>query len=90
MPRVRRRDLLARRGWDRAFVTVLDEAHAEDALALLGHNAGAEQGEGWHAERSPPQVRGAAPGKTEDAEACARWRRPVYALGSQSAPRPGR
>ena len=29
-------EVLARRGWDRALLTVLDEAHAEDALALLG------------------------------------------------------
>ena len=81
-------DLLARRGWDRAFVTVLDEAHAEDALALLGHDAGAEPGEGWHAERVHLELADGA-GKTEDAEACARWDGHVYALGSQFGSKAG-
>ena len=39
-------ELLARRGWDRALVTVLDEAHVEDAVALVGHQAGADVGKG--------------------------------------------
>src|ERR687895_461183 len=75
-------ELLERRGWDRAFVTVLDEASAEDALALLGHQAGAEPGDGWHAERVHAKPSSGA-GKTEDAEACARRDGFVYALGSQ-------
>jgi hypothetical protein len=78
----------ARRGWDRAFVTVLDEAHAEDAFALLGHQAGAPPADGWHAERlhlDPKSGRG----KTEDAEASARLNGYVYALGSQFGSKAG-
>jgi hypothetical protein len=30
-------DLLARRRWDRALLTVMDEAPVESALAVLGH-----------------------------------------------------
>ena len=80
--------LLERRGWDRAFLTVLDEAHAEESLALLGHQAGAEVGEGWHAERVPAKPSSGA-GKTEDAEACARRDGFVYALGSQFGSKAG-
>lgn len=81
-------DVLERRGWDRAFVTVLDEAHAEDALALLGHEAGAEPGEGWHAERIHLEP-ASGTGKTQDAEACARRDGHVYALGSQFGSKAG-
>ena len=80
--------VLERRGWDRAFVTVLDEAHAEDAFALLGHEAGAEPGEGWHAERIHLAPASGA-GKTQDAEACARRDGHVYALGSQFGSKSG-
>jgi len=80
--------LLERRGWDRAFVTVLDEASAEECIALLGHQAGAEPGDGWHAERvhARPSSGG---GKTEDAEACARRDGFVYVLGSQFGSKAG-
>jgi hypothetical protein len=69
-------------------VTVLDEAHAEDAFALLGHEAGASPGEGWHAKRLhlDPSSGG---GKTEDAEACARRDGHIYALGSQFGSKAG-
>jgi hypothetical protein len=80
--------VLPRRGWDRAFVTVLDEAPAEEAYALLGHEAGAAPGDGWHAERlhlDPSSARG----RTEDAEACARRDGRVYALGSQFGSKAG-
>ncbi len=80
--------MLERRGWDRAFVTVLDEAHAEDAFALLGHEAGADPGDGWHAERIHLDAVSGA-GKTEDAEACARRDGHVYALGSQFGSKAG-
>jgi hypothetical protein len=80
--------LLAQRGWDRAFVTVLDEAHAEGALALLGHDAGAEPGEGWHAERIHLEP-ASGTGKTQDAEACARRAGHVYMLGSQFGSKAG-
>jgi hypothetical protein len=81
-------DLLAARGWDRAFITVLDEAPAEDALALLGHDAEAEAGEGWHAERVHLKPSSGA-GKTQDAEACARRDGSIYALGSQFGSKSG-
>jgi hypothetical protein len=81
-------EVLERRGWDRAFVTVLDEAHAEDAFALLGHEAGAEPGEGWHAERIHVEPASGA-GRTQDAEACARRDGHVYALGSQFGSKAG-
>jgi hypothetical protein len=80
--------VVARRGWDRAFVTVLDEAHAEDAFALLGHEAGADPGDGWHAERVRLKPSSGA-GKTEDAEACARRDGHIYALGSQFGSKAG-
>ena len=43
--------LLEQRGWDRAFLTVLDEPPAEECLAVLGHERKAEPGEGWEALR---------------------------------------
>jgi hypothetical protein len=80
--------VLEQRGWDRAFVTVLDEAHVEDAVALLGHEAGAEPGEGWHAERIHLEPASEA-GRTQDAEACARRGGHLYALGSQFGAKSG-
>ena len=38
-------------GWDRTMLTVLDEANAEDALALLVHKEGLPLDEGWEAMR---------------------------------------
>jgi hypothetical protein len=69
-------------------VTVLDEASVEDALALLGHDAGAAPGEGWHAERIHLEPANGA-GKTEDAESCARRDGHIYALGSQFGSKAG-
>ena len=69
-------------------MTVLDEAHAEHALALLGHDAGAEPGQGWHAERLRVEPMNGA-GKTEDAESCARRAGHIYALGSQFGSKAG-
>lgn len=81
---------LDRHGWDRAFVTVLDEAAAEDALALLVHTKGAALDDGWqairvHADPEPPEDRG----RTEDAEACARRDGTIYILGSQFGKKTG-
>jgi hypothetical protein len=73
---------MARRGWDRAFVTVLDETCAEDCLALLVHDAGAELDTGWHAVRIHAEPTSAA-GRTGDAEACAVRDGWLYVLGSQ-------
>jgi hypothetical protein len=75
-------EVLGRHGWDRAFVTVLDEATAEDALALLVHTAGAPLDEEWAAMRVLADA-GLNTGKTEDAEACASRDGYVYLVGSQ-------
>ena len=84
LSRVFSQQILDERGWDRAFVTVLDEAAAEDALALLVHAKGAPLDDQWqairvHADPEPPEDRG----RTEDAEACARKDGYLYVLGSQ-------
>ncbi|MGW6195856.1 hypothetical protein ACWF0M_06880 [Kribbella sp. NPDC055110] len=81
-------DVLARHGWDRAFVTVLDETAAEDALALLVHAAGTALDEGWSARRIHADA-GLSAGKTEDAEACAARDGYVYLLGSQFGKKAG-
>jgi hypothetical protein len=81
-------DVLRARGWDRAFVTVLDEAPAEDAIAVLVHDAVAGPGEGWRALRIDATPTTGA-GKTEDAEACARREGRVYLLGSQFGKKDG-
>jgi hypothetical protein len=74
--------LLDRRGWDRAFLTVLDEAPAEECVAVLGHEREADPGEGWEALRVECEVK-KGEGKTHDAEACARHDGWIYLLGSQ-------
>ncbi|TDO51394.1 hypothetical protein EV643_103131 [Kribbella sp. VKM Ac-2527] len=81
-------DVLARHGWDRAFITVLDEAVAEDALAILVHAAGEPLDEAWEAMRVPADA-GASAGKTEDAEACASRNGFVYVVGSQFGKKAG-
>jgi hypothetical protein len=81
-------ETLARRGWDRAFVTVLDEAPAEECLALLVHMAGTPVTEGWEAVRIHAEPTTAA-GKTEDAEACAVRDGRLYILGSQFGKKEG-
>ena len=75
-------ELLAARGWDRAFVTVLDEAPVEEAIVVLGHAADAGPGEGWDALRIAGRPTTAA-GRTADAEACARQAGWVVLIGSQ-------
>lgn len=80
--------LLERRGWDRAFVTVLDEAPAEECLAVLGHDAGSEPAEGWQALRVECRPDG-GDGETHDAEACARRGGWIYLLGSQFGDKDG-
>jgi hypothetical protein len=81
-------DTLGRHGWDRAFVTVLDEATAEDSLALLVHTAGAPLDEEWAAMRVLMDA-GVHAGKTEDAEACASRDGYVYLVGSQFGKKAG-
>ena len=82
------REVLEGQGWDLAFATVLDEAPAEDAIALLVHEAGAPMESGWHAHRVKAIADGAK-GKTEDAEACTRHRGWLYLLGSQYGAKSG-
>ena len=83
-----RGEAVAALGWDRAFVTVLDEATAEEAIAVLGHALGAHPGEGWEARRIHADADGEA-GRTEDAEACAARDGWVYLLGSQFGKKAG-
>jgi hypothetical protein len=81
-------DILARHGWDRAMLTVLDEANAEDALALLVHEADCPLEDGWDAMRLRTDPEGGK-GRTEDAEACAVWAGHVYTVGSQFGKKAG-
>ena len=75
-------DLLEQRGWDRAFLTVLDQAPAEECVAALGHRRDSDAGEGWEALRVRCEVETGG-GTTLDAEACARHDGWIYLLGSQ-------
>ena len=80
--------VLRSRGWDLAFVTVLDEAPAEDAIAVVAHAAEADPGDGWEAMRIAAEPGGGA-AKTEDAEACARRDGRIYLVGSQFGKKSG-
>ena len=75
-------------GWDLTMLTVLDEANAEDALALLLHEEGCPLDEGWEAVRvlTKPST---GDDKTEDAEACATRDGYAYLLGSQFGKKAG-
>jgi hypothetical protein len=75
-------EVRARHGWDRAMLTVLDEASAEDCLALLVHQQHCPLDEGWEALRVHADADDGAR-KTEDAEACAARDGHVYVVGSQ-------
>lgn len=79
---------VAKPGYDRTMLTVLDEAKAQDALALLVHRAELPLDDGWEAIRvhATPSS-GAA--KTEDAEACATRDGYAYLLGSQFGKKAG-
>lgn len=79
---------LKQQGWDRAMLTVLDEACAEDALALLVHKAGCPLDEGWDPIRVHA-IPTTGKGKTEDAEACAVRDGYAYILGSQFGKKAG-
>lgn len=82
-------DPLRKKGWDRALLTVLDEATAEDALALLVHSEGSPLDEGWEALRVRARPSNGAKGKTEDSEACARRDGMLYWMGSQFGKKAG-
>ena len=73
---------LGQLGWDRAYATVLDEAPAERALAVLGHRRDAAPRSGWTATRLKAKPE-RAKSKTEDAEACSRHGGWLVVLGSQ-------
>jgi hypothetical protein len=75
-------DVLASRGWDRGFWTVLDEGAVERCVALIGHRRGPdEDADSWEVAR--PRFRPAKNGDaTEDAEACARHDGWIYLVGS--------
>ncbi|MBE2315939.1 hypothetical protein DVA67_008130 [Solirubrobacter sp. CPCC 204708] len=79
---------VANPGYDRTMLTVLDEAHAEDALALLIHQENCPLDEGWEARRVPTEP-STADDKTEDAEACATRDGYAYLLGSQFGKKTG-
>jgi hypothetical protein len=81
-------EVRARYGWDRAMLTVLDEASAEDCLALLVHRQGCPLDEGWEALRVHADPDAGAR-KSEDAEACAMRDGQVYVLGSQFGKKAG-
>ena len=80
-------EVLERHGWDRAFVTVLDEAEVTAAIAIIGHDRDAGEDDGWTAVRADgkPSVKA----KTDDSEACARRDGTVYVLGSQVGKKEG-
>jgi len=80
--------LLAAHGWDRGFWTVLDEGHAEDSVAVLGHRDGAGDGAGW--EIHPLAcLAGKQAGRTTDGEACARHDGWIYVVGSHYGSKSG-
>ncbi|CAN5132442.1 hypothetical protein BH20ACT8_BH20ACT8_16550 [soil metagenome] len=80
--------LLERRGWDRAFWSVLDEVDIADGLALLGHRSGGDLARDWEVERVACRRIGDA-GPADDAEAIARKGDWVYAFGSQHGGKQG-
>ena len=80
--------LLEAHGWDRTFLTVLDEGPVEDCIALLGHEADAGMTEGWSSHRLTFAADDNA-GRTEDAEAVAVRDGRVYVLGSHYGSKDG-
>lgn len=74
--------LLESRGWDTAFLTVLDEGSVEDCMAVIGHRRGrGGSDDDWQIEKPRFRV-GANAGKTEDAEACFARDGWIYVIGS--------
>ncbi len=86
---VEHRPMLASRGWDMAFWTVLDDGPIENCMAVIGHRRGARaDGEAWEIVRPRFKV-SRNEGKTEDAEACARHDGWIYVFGSQYGSKDG-
>jgi hypothetical protein len=77
--------VLAALGWDFGLWTVLDEGRVEDCIALIGHRAGAAEGEGssggWDIRHVACAVAAGAP-RTQDTEAVAYHDGWVYLVGS--------
>lgn len=82
--------LLDAHDWEYGFWAVLDEAEAEDCVAVIGHERGASPDEGWEIDRlhAEPHFVGPA-GETEDAESVARHDGWVYIFGSQHGGKQG-
>lgn len=82
--------LLREHGWEFGFWAVLDETNAEDCVAVIGHERGADIQEGWKIERlhTTPRFLGSE-GETEDAESVARHDGWVYVFGSQHGGKQG-
>ena len=81
--------LLAAHGWDASFLTVLDEAPVEDAIVMLGHDAGAGPTEGWSTYRLRFDACDDA-GRSDDAEVVTvRDDGRVYVLGSHYGSKEG-
>ena len=81
--------LLAAQGWDAAYLTVLDEAPVEDAIVMLGHDAGSGPTEGWSTHRLRFDA-GDEAGRSDDAEAVTvREDGRVYVLGSHYGAKDG-
>lgn len=76
--------LLRGHGWEFGFWAVLDEASAQDCVAAIGHERGADIGEGWEIDHLHAEPRFVGPeGDTGDAESVARHDGWVYIFGSQ-------
>ncbi|MPZ71764.1 MAG: hypothetical protein GEU74_00805 [Nitriliruptorales bacterium] len=86
--RVRHTALLEHYGWDQAFWSVLDEVDVEDAIVLIGHDAGHGPQDGWAIERLVVQRAGDA-GEMRDAESLSRWDRWIYIFGSHHGGKDG-
>jgi len=74
-------ELLAARGWRRAFWTTLDEGPVEECVALLGLPEGEADDGHWQAELLSADA-GRETGRTEDGEALAYRDGYVYVFGS--------
>jgi hypothetical protein len=81
-------ELLRNTGFDEAFWGALDEGPVEKNLILVGHRAGADQGEGWACRKLTvtPDFYG---GRTDDSEGMARYKGHIYVLGSHFGGRKG-
>ena len=81
--------LLKTRGWDTAFLTVLDEGYVENCMAVIGHRRGrGGSDDDWEIEKPRFRVDANA-GKTEDAEACVSRDGWIYVIGSHYGSKSG-